>query len=542
MFRNFILKKKLFPLLCLLLPAGIAPGLAAVVSVNSINSKSIGLQFDNLVSAPSAVNVSNYTVFSKGTGILAVTNVVLQSDGMRVALHLNSSVDEFFAVGASNVMGPVIGTNNGVMTGFASEFISVSLGTAGNPSPLGDVFTSNRDSFDVTANGSDIGGTDDHGHFVYEQVIGDFEMATMMTRLDNTDPHAKAGLMVRESLAAGSRSFGIYFTPEAGSREIQMIARTTTDGFAQFFATSVSNAAFSWLRVTRTNNILSAYYGTDGSSWIFAGCISIAISNTLYAGLAATSHTNGHDTTASFNSFGVAGARPGDNVLPTLSVAVFQTTNLIAKWQRTPRDFTVQVSPSLVLPDPTDTNAMPWAFLAVPVFDTSLTGTNAAMPTPGRYMTIPMNLFSNNQIFVRLAKVDRVIPDPISVTAGTIFSQAGGSLKTTAIGPSICGTPVNTASAVAQVGVPILCPAGRKYQFTTSSSGSALQTVIQVRNYPTIGISTCDASFTAGRNKSQVTVTQTDASILAGYTFIAVVTSTSTKPTVTCPIKVTINY
>ncbi len=540
-------------LLGLALAAGIAPRAGGEVVLNTIGGSGvIGLRFAQIVQAPSAITASNYTVFGKGAGTITVTNVVLQSDEQSVALSLSSPVPEFFAVGVSNVQDGSPTTINTTATGYLSDITQTSIGTAGDPSPLGEVFTIYKDAFDVTASGSDIGGTNDHCHFIYQQVIGNFDMAAQITRLDNTDPQSKAGLMLRENTNAGSRMIQTCLTPTQGTNQIQMSTRSTTNGAAFSLGSPVSNTNTArWLRLARTNNTFTTYYGTNGVNWTQSGTIVQTLNSLLLVGMAVTSHLNTHTTTASFNSFGVVGARPGDGMVPTLSVAVFQQTNLIAKWQRTPRDFTVQVCSNLFFASPTntgggtvnDTNATQWAFLAIPVFDTTLTGTNAAMPTPGRYMTIPMNLYSNKQMFVRLAQVDRVIPDPISVTAGTIFSQASGNLGTTTSGSTICSVSVDTSTAVAQVGVPILCPAGKTYQFTTAPSGSTLQTVILVRNYPTIGISNCDASFTAGgTNKSQVTVLQTNTSVLAGYTFVAAVTATSPKPTATCPIKVQVNF
>src|SRR5690349_11370827 len=55
----------------------------------------------------------------------------------------------------------------------------------------------------VSGAGSDIWGTADSFFFMY-QPIEDGEMSVYTRSLDNTDPHAKVGIMFRQTLDAGS--------------------------------------------------------------------------------------------------------------------------------------------------------------------------------------------------------------------------------------------------------------------------------------------------------------------------------------------------
>ena len=73
------------------------------------------------------------------------------------------------------------------------------------------------------------------------------------------------------------------------------------------------------------------------------------------------------------------------------------------------------------------------------------------------------------------ARVERLIPDPLGVTPGIILSQSSGSMTaSTPSGNTICGTTVDTTTALVQSSVPVLCPVGRTYQFTTAPSGTTL--------------------------------------------------------------------
>ena len=206
----------------------------------------------------------------------------------------------------------------------------------------------------------------------------------------------------------------------------------------------------------------------------------------------------------------------------------------MAKWQRTPRDFAVQVTDNV---GRSISNTPPeWAFLLLPINDTSLTGTNAYMPTPGRYMTIPMDLFTNKAMFVRLTRVEKVFPDPVDVKGGLTLSQAAGNLAASASGDTLCSATVDGTTAMATTNnTYVLCGKTNIYQFTTSGSGTSVRTVLQIRNKTSgLGfIAGCDSSFSAGASKGQVTVPMSGAT--SNYTFVVAAT-TDFKPTPGCPI------
>jgi len=524
-------------------PAAYSPN----IWVNSVKSNLLCVHFDQTVSATAAGDFGNYTLYTKGGPSVSITNAIVQPDQQTVALYLDNSAGEFFAVSAGNIATNALGSNITVnATGYLGDFTSTVIGTSADPSPAGEVLSIFNDTFNITSGGSDIGGTNDHCQFVYQQVVGDFDVATLVTGVHPTDPGSKAGLMAREYLTPGSRMVGTYFTGPSlgtGTNQLQTTQRTTTNGVTANISNPIPFSSFGWLRMSRFNNNFVTYYGTNGQSWTTSSVASLALNSTLYVGLTGTAHTNGDTSTASFTGFGVSGARPGDGVKPTVSVYFYNKTNMIVKWQRTPRDFTVQIGQVLKSSDGnvTESNATSWAFLMLPVYDTALTGTNAAVPTPGRYMTIPTDMFTNKAVFVRLAQVDRVIPDPPGVTPGVIFSQASGSLKSAPASlTALCGTAVIFTNSVASTNVPILCPSTPAnkytYQFTTTPSGSTYNTILSLRRYSVIGVSNCDTTFSAGSGKAQVTVTPPTNN--TGYTFVAAPT---TPVTLDCPIKVQVN-
>ncbi|HSY17584.1 MAG TPA: autotransporter-associated beta strand repeat-containing protein [Candidatus Acidoferrales bacterium] len=520
------------------------------VWLNTLNGSIITVHFDDLVQPSSASNTDNYTVYTKSlsAGAVNVTNAVVQDDQQTVALYLDAPAGEFFAVGISNVLDLASNTLNTAATGYTTYTTNTDIGTVGDPAFAGETIPIFNDTFTVTANGSDIGDTNDHCHLVYQPVVGNFEMAAQVTRLDASAPAAKAGLMTREDTSPGSRSLGVYFTPLTSSgltpsNQIVTVYRSGTNASANAFTTPIDSPSFGWLRMTRTNSVFTVYYGSNGVSWTPCGSVTQALNGTMLAGLATTSNTNGLNTKAGYNSFGVTGARPGDGVVPSLKVSVFQKTNLVVSWTRTPHDFAVQIATNLVQAtnSSTGSNSVPqWGFVMFPVFDTSLTGTNSAMPTQGRYMTVPMNLFPNTPMYLRLAQVDRVIPDPIVATAGYVLSVASSNLVKTTSAGTLCNDSVDTASVLTQNSTSVVCPAGHVYQFTTANSGSGLHTALQTRNLKSLQI-TCDGNFSAGNYKAQVTFTNAVSSTATNITFVAAATATPQPATTTCPVVVTIN-
>ena len=462
--------------------------------VHSIDGKILSVHFDQVVQAPSAVTVTNYTVHGKGTGTIAVTNAVILNDDQTVALSLASSAGEFFIVDITNVVGTATNNIKATVTGYLNYLGTASIGSVTNPLPTGSAISYFRDTFDLIAGGSDIGGTNDHCHFVFDFVVADFDLIAFVNRLDNTSPGARAGLMARENNTAGSRSLGIYMTAFNGiSNQIVTVLRTGTNAIATALGQPIPAHGLTWLRMTRSTNLFTVYYSSNSASWTAIGSTNVAWNNSMNIGAAATSGTNGTTTTAGFTSFNVEAARPGDNVLPTVSVAVV-SNSIVARWQRTPRDFALQVRDSLV-----DTNSSTggtgtnppasWGFLMLPINDTSISGTNVYMPTNGRYMTIPKDIFGGGNVFFRMQRVEKVFPDPLNVMGGITLSSvtANNGLSSTTTGSTLCDT-VDTTSAVFMTnGTTAVCRSNYLYKFSTENSAAGLHTALKLNYKPAAG-------------------------------------------------------
>ena len=153
-------------------------------------------------------------------------------------------------------------------------------------------FTDNGSSLSVTGSGADIWSTADEFRYVYRSLNGDGEIIARVSSLTNTDPWAKAGVMMRESLAANSRFALMLMTPGANGAAFQY--RTSTGGSA---APSNSQDNVStiprWIRLVRQGNTFSGYTSANGTTWTLRNSTTIAMPATIYVGLAVTSHLDG---------------------------------------------------------------------------------------------------------------------------------------------------------------------------------------------------------------------------------------------------------
>jgi regulation of enolase protein 1 (concanavalin A-like superfamily) len=154
-----------------------------------------------------------------------------------------------------------------------------SVGLAGTFSESGGTFT-------VQGAGADIWGAADAFHFVYQPLSGDGQIVARIVGVDRTHDWAKAGVMIRETLAAGSKHASLFVS---AARGVAFQRRTANGGTSVSSAGSLS-AAPRWVKVTRSGSTIAAYESTDGVSWTLVGTETISMSVDVFLGIAVTSH------------------------------------------------------------------------------------------------------------------------------------------------------------------------------------------------------------------------------------------------------------
>ena len=152
-------------------------------------------------------------------------------------------------------------------------------------------------TFTIIGSGADIWGTADAFHFVYQPLAGDFTIQTRVASVREASTWSKAGVMIRETLSSNSKHALALVSAAKG---VALQWRAATGGTTQN-ATGSSSAPPRWIRLQRSGATFIASESANGSTWTVIGQASIAMSSSVYAGFAVTSHTSSSTTTAAID-------------------------------------------------------------------------------------------------------------------------------------------------------------------------------------------------------------------------------------------------
>jgi Bacterial Ig domain/Right handed beta helix region len=372
--------------------------------------------------------------------------------------------------------------------------------------------------FTVQGGGSDIGGSADQFRFVYQTLDGDGEIVARVTSLDNTQPWAKAGVMIRDELTGSAKHASVLLTPSKGVVFIRRIA----NGATTMQTAGVNGRPPYWLKVTRTGQLFTAFASANGSSWTSIGSETINLNRLVYVGLAVTSRAGKTLTTAKFANVTVKSSTSSPtNQPPSVSITtpVSGTTcvapcNLAVGASASDADGTVAkvdfyAGSSLIGSASTSPFIVAWSNVPAGSYtlkavaqDTSGAATTSA--------TVNVNVTAGNQ------------PPVVSLTApanGATFAAGTGiTLSATASDPdgtiggvdfyadsTLVGTDATTPYSVvwnsAPAGLHTLKAVARDNSGATTTS-TAVSVTVNVNKPPTVSLTapTAGASFLAPAN------------------------------------------
>jgi hypothetical protein len=189
-------------------------------------------------------------------------------------------------------------------------------------------------SYTIVGSGIDIWNNADSFHYVYRAVAGDCTNIVRVQSVQNTDPWAKAGMMIRESLNQDSVNVFQAITPQNGAI---FSYRAATGGASS--SSSGSAAAPYWVKLVRIGNTFTGYSSPDGSSWNQVGSATVAMATNAFVGLAVTAHNNVRTNTAIFDSLTMVLRAPPAPVNLNISANYTQITNLTLSWSVTAASF-----------------------------------------------------------------------------------------------------------------------------------------------------------------------------------------------------------
>lgn len=242
------------------------------------------LRFDTPLASQNLIN--GYAL-----NLLGVTGakIIVPGSTNRSVLFLRDST-----VGVNQM--PPLGKNvvdASAMSVVAAWIKSLSPGSGSLPSPwldsdlgsaLAGAASCASGQFTVFSSGDDIWNIADAGHFVWQPISGSGSIVAHVSAQQATDPWAKAGVMFRESLNAGSRDVFMAVTPGNGTA----IQSRTNTGDVTSHTGGPYVAAPYWMKLVRAGNVFTGCASADGTNWIVVNTVTNVMGSNIFFGLAAT--------------------------------------------------------------------------------------------------------------------------------------------------------------------------------------------------------------------------------------------------------------
>jgi PKD repeat protein len=161
--------------------------------------------------------------------------------------------------------------------------------------------------FTVTNAGVDIWNTADGFTYAYRTLVGDGEIVARVRTVAGVEPWTKAGVMIRESTAAGSPH---AFMLTSVGKGMAFQRRRSAGALSEHTTAVAAGGAPRWVRLRRAGNVITAATSADGLVWNTVGSATFSMPASVLVGLGLTSHTTAASASASFDSVRVNSVLP----------------------------------------------------------------------------------------------------------------------------------------------------------------------------------------------------------------------------------------
>ena len=191
-------------------------------------------------------------------------------------------------------------------------------------------------TFYVDGAGADAYGSNDQFHYVYETLNGNGTIVARVRYQTASSAWAKAGVMIKQSAAAGAPFVDALVTPDVSSSTpningvgcdangclSSLPPLPPTRGYGDRMQYSGSKSATpstypsgytepnKWVRLQRTGNTFTSSMSSDGVNWTQIGIATVAMTGPVTIGLFDTSHNIGQDSTVAFDNVQVTAVPP----------------------------------------------------------------------------------------------------------------------------------------------------------------------------------------------------------------------------------------
>jgi hypothetical protein len=188
---------------------------------------------------------------------------------------------------------------------------ALSLWFQGRPASAGSFVESPPGAYTMTGSGTDITGPSDEFHYAYKMLNGPGTIVARVESVENTNDWAKAGVMIRETLDAGSAHAMSFVTPANGA-VFEYRPGVDQDNVGNAGQVAGVTAPY-WVKLERDiAQNFTAFASTNGSTWEPLGIpSSIQMAANVYIGLALTSHSASATCEAVFSNVTITGQVSG---------------------------------------------------------------------------------------------------------------------------------------------------------------------------------------------------------------------------------------
>jgi len=260
---------------------------SAVIRWNSTQANSYTVNFK-------AKSTSTWQTFSTTRDTMLMKNLSCNNYYQyAVQSHCGTDISSFTQTGEFNTLG----CNNCILPTRVNQ---TDIGDVGVP---GQGCYTKPNNYNINGSGADIGGTADGLHFVYYDFSGDADLISKVAGMDDVSPSNKAGIMIRESVDANSRSVFLGLT---SGGQLVFLNRQNTGGNTITVANQQGYAPPYYLKILKRGTEFLGYVSTDNTNWTLIGTtINQMTSDGIHGGLAVTSHDNQSLSNAKFNGLTV---------------------------------------------------------------------------------------------------------------------------------------------------------------------------------------------------------------------------------------------
>lgn len=190
------------------------------------------------------------------------------------------------------------------------KFVSADLGSP----ELKGSSTVVKNGFDIVAGGKDIWGSNDQFQYAFIQKTGNFDIMARIDSMSMPQLYTKAGIMVREELTGNSRHLFAQVFADNQPRNnntggYEFLFRAQKGGKSKAIYPPkmlAANPEFPvyfpnvWIRLKRVGNDYTYFGSTDGKNWKVYTFFTMQFPETVYVGLALTSHIASKTALAKF--------------------------------------------------------------------------------------------------------------------------------------------------------------------------------------------------------------------------------------------------